>query len=98
MSSRLPRLAAPPAGRSKSREVVRGTRAERCARAGVQTRVLDGATATAVLAAAVDPYQYTDASWPRTPAHRPVTAPRFNTTPDNTTDNETAYDDLEPQP
>ena len=32
---------------------------------GVQARVLDGPTATAVLAAAVDPYQYTDASWPR---------------------------------
>jgi hypothetical protein len=44
---------------------------------GVQTRVLDGPTATAVLATAVDPYQPTDASWPRTPAHRPVTAPRF---------------------
>src|SRR5439155_2639269 len=32
---------------------------------GVQARVLDGPTATAVLAAAVDPYQYTDASWAR---------------------------------
>jgi len=32
---------------------------------GVQARVLDGATAAAVLAAAVDPYQYTDASWAR---------------------------------
>ena len=32
---------------------------------GVTARVLDGATATAVLTAAVDPYQYTDASWPR---------------------------------
>ena len=56
---------------------------------GVKTRVLDGATATAVLAAAVDPYQLGDASWPRTPAHRPVTAARFDTAPP---------DDLEPQP
>ncbi|GAA4262771.1 PrgI family protein [Dactylosporangium darangshiense] len=42
---------------------------------GAQTRVLDGGTATAVLTAAVDPYQDTDASWPRTPAHTAVTAP-----------------------
>ncbi|MEU7874288.1 PrgI family protein [Dactylosporangium sp. NPDC049140] len=42
---------------------------------GAQTRVLDGGTATAVLTAAVDPYQDTDASWPRTPAHAPITAP-----------------------
>ncbi len=45
---------------------------------GAQTRVLDGATASAVLTAAVDPYQYADASWPRTPAHQPVTAPRLD--------------------
>jgi hypothetical protein len=45
---------------------------------GAQTRVLDGATATAVLAAAVDPYQPVDASWPRTPAHRAVTASRYD--------------------
>ncbi len=32
---------------------------------GVSARVLDGPTATAVLAGAVDPYQYTDASWAR---------------------------------
>jgi hypothetical protein len=32
---------------------------------GITARVLDGPTAAAVLAAAVDPYQYTDASWPR---------------------------------
>jgi hypothetical protein len=44
---------------------------------GAQARVLDGATATAVLTAAVDPYQFTDASWPRTPAQDPVTAPRY---------------------
>lgn len=44
---------------------------------GAQTRVLDGPTAAAVLTAAVDPYQYTDASWPRTPAHQPVTAPHL---------------------
>jgi hypothetical protein len=31
-----------------------------------------------VLTAAVDPYQYADASWPRTPAHQPVTAPRLD--------------------
>jgi len=45
---------------------------------GAQTRVLDGGTAAAVLIAAVDPYQYADASWPRTPAHAAVTAPRFD--------------------
>jgi PrgI family protein len=39
---------------------------------GVDARVLDGATATAVLAAAVDPYQYTDASWPRTVPTTPI--------------------------
>jgi hypothetical protein len=40
---------------------------------GVQARVLDGATATAVLAAAVDPYQYTDASWARALPTNPIT-------------------------
>jgi hypothetical protein len=40
---------------------------------GVDTRVLNGAAATAVLTAAVDPYQYTDASWPRAVATTPVT-------------------------
>jgi hypothetical protein len=45
---------------------------------GAQTRVLDGPTAAAVLTAAVDPYQYADASWPRTPAHAAVTAPRLD--------------------
>ena len=44
---------------------------------GAQTRVLDGPTAAAVLTTAVDPYQYADASWPRTPAHAAVTAPRL---------------------
>ena len=44
---------------------------------GAQTRVLDGATAGAVLTAAVDPYQFTDASWPRTSPHDPVTVARF---------------------
>ena len=39
---------------------------------GVDARVLDGATATAVLAAAVDPYQYTDASWPRAVPTTPI--------------------------
>jgi hypothetical protein len=45
---------------------------------GAQTRVLDGGTATAVLIAAVDPYQYADASWPRIPSHQPVSAPRLD--------------------
>jgi hypothetical protein len=58
---------------------------------GAQTRVLDGATATAVLTAAVDPYQAVDASWPRTPAHRAVTGPHYDPT-DNPT-----YDQ-DPQP
>ncbi|MEU4428969.1 PrgI family protein [Actinoplanes sp. NPDC024001] len=43
---------------------------------GAQTRVLDGPAATAVLTSAVDPYQPGDASWPRTPPHRAVTAHR----------------------
>src|SRR6266542_1451886 len=46
-----------------------------------QTRVLDGATATAVLTAAVDPYQYSDASWPRATPHNPVTAPHYDQEP-----------------
>jgi PrgI family protein len=40
---------------------------------GAQTRVLDGPTATAVLAAALDPYQPVDPGWPRTPVYQPVT-------------------------
>ena len=48
---------------------------------GAQTRVLDGATATAVLTAAVDPYQYSDASWPRATPHNPVTAPHYDQEP-----------------
>jgi hypothetical protein len=48
---------------------------------GAQTRVLDGATATAVLTAAVDPYQYGDASWPRTPPHAAVTAAHYDQEP-----------------
>jgi hypothetical protein len=48
---------------------------------GAHTRVLDGASATAVLTAAVDPYQDTDASWPRTPPHRQVTAPPVDEEP-----------------
>ena len=47
---------------------------------GAQARVLDGATATAVLTAAVDPYQCGDASWPRTPAQDPITAYRSERT------------------
>jgi hypothetical protein len=47
---------------------------------GVQTRVLDGPTTTAVLAAAVDPYQPGDASWRRAPAHQPMSAPHLATT------------------
>ncbi len=48
---------------------------------GAQTRVLDGPTASAVLTAAVDPYQFADASWPRTPAQDAVTAPRYDQEP-----------------
>jgi hypothetical protein len=55
-------------------------RAERAATAlaalGAQTRVLDGPTATALLACAVDPYQQADASWPRATPDTPVTAGR----------------------
>ncbi|WP_239141796.1 PrgI family protein [Actinoplanes campanulatus] len=40
---------------------------------GAQTRVLDGETAAAVLTAATDPYQPTDASWPRALPQHPVT-------------------------
>jgi hypothetical protein len=40
---------------------------------GSQTRVLDGETAAAVLTAATDPYQPTDASWPRALPQHPVT-------------------------
>jgi hypothetical protein len=42
---------------------------------GVQTRLLDGPTVTAVITAATDPYQYADASWPRSQPHTPITAP-----------------------
>jgi hypothetical protein len=48
---------------------------------GALTRVLDGATATAVLTAAADPYQYSDASWPRTPPHGVVTAAHYDQEP-----------------
>ncbi|GIJ64887.1 PrgI family protein [Virgisporangium aurantiacum] len=41
---------------------------------GCRAAVVDAATATAVLTAAVDPFQPADASWPRTPPHTPVTA------------------------
>jgi hypothetical protein len=41
---------------------------------GSQTRVLDGPSATAALCRAVDPYQPTDASWPRATPDTPVTA------------------------
>ncbi|WP_203919930.1 PrgI family protein [Rugosimonospora africana] len=41
---------------------------------GCQTRVLDGQTATAVLTAATDPYQYGDASWARALPQHPVRA------------------------
>jgi len=47
---------------------------------GCQTRVLDGPTATAVLTAAVDPYQGGDASWPRATPHQPVTGPPLDLT------------------
>lgn len=48
---------------------------------GVSARVLDGPTATAVLAAAVDPYQYTDASWARTLPNTAVTGKPVRTDP-----------------
>lgn len=64
-----------PAGKGADAEAMR--RAEHTASAlaalGVETRVLDGAAAAAVIAAAVDPYQYTDASWPRALPTTPVT-------------------------
>ncbi len=41
---------------------------------GAQTRVLDGPTAMAVLAAAVDPYAGGDASWPRATPTAAITA------------------------
>ena len=41
---------------------------------GVSTVVLDGPTTTAVLASATDPYQYSDAGWPRTTPDTPVHA------------------------
>jgi hypothetical protein len=40
---------------------------------GVTARILDGATAAAVVTAAVDPYQYADGSWPRALPTEPVT-------------------------
>jgi hypothetical protein len=50
--------------------------AEQCASAlsalDVVAQVLDGPTTTAVLASATDPYQYVDASWPRTAPDTPV--------------------------
>jgi hypothetical protein len=45
---------------------------------GADATVLDGATATAVLAAASDPYQATDPGWPRTPPGAVVTARRLH--------------------
>lgn len=64
-------------GRAAGAEAMR--RAEHTATAlaalGAQTRVLDGPTATAVLAAAVDPYAPGEASWARATPHRPVTVP-----------------------
>jgi hypothetical protein len=53
--------------------------ADQCANAlstlGVDTEVLDGPATTAVLASATDPYQYTDASWPRTTPGTAVPGP-----------------------
>ena len=67
----------PPAHRNPAGEARR--RGEHTATAlsalGVQTRLLDGPTVTAVITAATDPYQYTDASWPRSQPHTPITAP-----------------------
>jgi hypothetical protein len=63
------------AGRSAGADAMR--RAEHTATAlaalGAQTRVLDGPTAAAVLAAAVDPYATGEASWGRGTPHRPIT-------------------------
>jgi hypothetical protein len=74
---------APNVTRHAAAEAIR--RAEHTASAlatlGAQTRVLDGATATAVLTAAVGPYQAGDASWPRTPADHPITARRNDQEP-----------------
>ncbi|WP_433304254.1 PrgI family mobile element protein [Actinoplanes sp. CA-030573] len=63
------------AGRSGAAEAARRAAhtAATLAGLGVATQVLDGSSATAVLTAAVDPYQSTDASWPRTAPGRPVT-------------------------
>jgi hypothetical protein len=69
-------LACAAAGERAAAEVIR--RAEHAAAAmaaiGAQAGVLDGPTATAVLTAAVDPYQPTDASWPRALPGVPVAA------------------------
>jgi hypothetical protein len=46
---------------------------------GVNAQVIDGSTATAVLAAAVDPYQYTDASWARALPTTPITTDALST-------------------
>lgn len=64
------------AGQAAAGEAVR--RADQAAAAlsalGVDTLVLDGGAVTAALSAAVDPYQPTDASWPRTTPTAPVAA------------------------
>ena len=63
------------AGPTAAADAVR--RAEQTASAlsalGVDTRILDGGAVTAALTAAVDPYQPTDASWPRALPHEAVT-------------------------
>ncbi len=63
------------ADKGRDTEVLR--RADHAASAlaalGAQTTVLDGATATAVLACATDPYTPVDATWPRARPWAPVT-------------------------
>jgi hypothetical protein len=65
------------AASAHNRHAEAARRAEQAASAlaglGVATRVLDGPRVTAVLTAAVDPYQYGDASWPRAVPDTPIT-------------------------
>ena len=66
-------------GRSAPAEAMRRAAhtATALAALGAQTRVLDGPTAVAVLAAAVDPYAPAEASWARATGAHPVTAPHY---------------------
>lgn len=64
---------APAGGRGEAMRRAEHTAAALSA-VGCRAAVLDAATVTAVLTAAVDPFQPADASWPRTPPYAPVTA------------------------